>query len=240
MREILKRLLLLPVCCFRVDIHCGLDIAMPHNGLDHLEIGLVLTKPRAERMPQNVTGKAGQKKRFPFFFCCCKNLLIVVGTYDSFDRCIHGARIGDIPEPVTEYKSFHSVDLRFIETVLLLLLVQHLESVKDHVHHRNRPDARFCFRRGYPEFTDPVITQGVIDQGVVDADDPLLKVQVLPAQADCLPDPAPGAKKDREHRPPVEIEHRRTSKRQGHTAVRDRLRRRNRHAGRCDTTKNAP
>ena len=47
-------LLLLLLGSIGVNIHRCRDIRMPHDRLDHLEIRLVLTEPRAERMPELV------------------------------------------------------------------------------------------------------------------------------------------------------------------------------------------
>ena len=56
-REIFKSFFLLPIRRFRIYIHCGLDVLVPHDGLDYLEIALPLAEPARKGMPEMMAGK---------------------------------------------------------------------------------------------------------------------------------------------------------------------------------------
>ena len=56
-REIFKSFFLLPIRRFRIYIHCGLDVLVPHDGLDYLEIALRLAEPARKGMPEMMAGK---------------------------------------------------------------------------------------------------------------------------------------------------------------------------------------
>ena len=56
-REIFKSFFLLPIRRFRIYIHCGLDVLVPHDGLDYLEIALHLAEPARKGMPEMMAGK---------------------------------------------------------------------------------------------------------------------------------------------------------------------------------------
>ena len=56
-RKIFKGFFLLPIRRFRIYIHCGLDVLVPHDGLDYLEIALHLAEPARKGMPEMMAGK---------------------------------------------------------------------------------------------------------------------------------------------------------------------------------------
>ena len=56
-RKIFKGFFLLPIRRFRIYVHRSLDVLVPHDGLDYLEIALHLAEPARKGMPEMMAGK---------------------------------------------------------------------------------------------------------------------------------------------------------------------------------------
>ena len=66
---------------FRIDIQRCLNILMPYDFLDHLDIGLVLTEPCTECMTQVMRRKTGDEFRLTLFCLCTLFFHIIISVF---------------------------------------------------------------------------------------------------------------------------------------------------------------
>lgn len=91
-----KRFLFFLFGCFGINVHRSLDVFMPHNRLDNLQVGLFFAKPCTECVTQIVCRKVWKQNRITVLFLWCPFFARIVICNDSLDSTIYRLRIGDI------------------------------------------------------------------------------------------------------------------------------------------------
>ena len=86
---------------FRVNLHRSADVLVSHDVLNDLQVGLILTQPGAERVPEIM---AGERRQFPLFLFGLFQLGFVVGHTDALDGAVDRLRILRLAEAVQEYE----------------------------------------------------------------------------------------------------------------------------------------
>ena len=77
--QMFKCFLFFLLCRFCIDIHSGLNILMPHDRLDNLQVGFSFTKPCAKSMSQIVCRKVRSQHRLSMLFSCFYFFRRIVG-----------------------------------------------------------------------------------------------------------------------------------------------------------------
>ena len=72
-----------------INVHRGLNVFMPHDRLDDLQVGLFFAKPCAERVPQMMCRKVRQQNRFAMLLLCFCFLARIVVCNNAFNGTAH-------------------------------------------------------------------------------------------------------------------------------------------------------
>lgn len=72
-----------------INVHRGLNVFMPHDRLDDLQVSLFFAKPCAERVPQMMCRKVRQQNRFAMLLLCFCFLARIVVCNDAFNGTAH-------------------------------------------------------------------------------------------------------------------------------------------------------
>lgn len=84
-----KRFLFFLFGCFGINVHRSLDVFMPHNRLDNLQVGLFFAKPCTECVTQIVCRKVWKQNRITVLFLWCRFFARIVICNDSLDSTIY-------------------------------------------------------------------------------------------------------------------------------------------------------
>lgn len=84
-----KRFLFFLFGCFGINVHRSLDVFMPHNRLDNLQVGLFFAKPCTECVTQIVCRKVWKQNRITVLFLWCHFFARIVICNDSLDSTIY-------------------------------------------------------------------------------------------------------------------------------------------------------
>lgn len=164
---------------------------MPHDLLDDLDVRLVFTHSGAEGVAKVVDAEMGERLTLAFF---------EVGiTDDPVDRSVDSMRIQDLAVPIGEDEAAAAVNRGSTG-----IAGERLQDRFDLREHRDDSLAAFCLGRGDLIRHLPVIHLPV-DEIVVDADQTVIEITVLPAQAQDLADSTAGAEKHGEQGQPVAV-----------------------------------
>ena len=146
LQPIVQTILVFLFGCFGINVHRSLDVFMPHNRLDNLQVGLFFAKPCTECVTQIVCRKVWKQNRITVLFLWCHFFALIVICNDSLDSTIYRLRIGDIAETATKDKSCHSVNFNIVPARLFLLFPQHFKGIFHGIKHRDCPNASIRFR----------------------------------------------------------------------------------------------
>lgn len=140
-REVFKGFLLLPIRRFRIYVHCGLDVLVPHDGLDHLEIALHLAEPGRKGMPEMMAGKFRKQHRLASFPCSIETLIGVIAVHNPLNRAVCAGGIRQGTEAVLKNETGVSIHLLLIASVRFFLFPKDIQRIPDGIQKRNRADA---------------------------------------------------------------------------------------------------
>lgn len=84
-----KRFLFFLFGCFGINVHRSLDVFMPHNRLDNLQVGLFFAKPCTECVTQIVCRKVWKQNRITVLFLWCHFFARIVICNDALDSTIY-------------------------------------------------------------------------------------------------------------------------------------------------------
>ena len=180
-RKIFKGFFLLPIRRFHIYIHCGLDVLVPHDGLDHLKIALHLAEPGRKGMPEMMAGKFRKQHWLAAFPCSTETLIGVIAVHNPLNRAVYAGGIRQGTEAVLKNETRVSIHFLFITSVRVLLFPQDIQRIPNRIQKRDRADAGIGFGLVNMELRRPIFGGRVIGQAVVDADEIFLKVDVLPS-----------------------------------------------------------
>ena len=171
---------------FCVHIPCGGDVRMTHDFLNDFQIGFVFAEAGAERMPEMMAAKVGQKNRVTIFCISLGCFFLIIVCTDCMNRAIDHSRQIDLAFPRTEHKSRIAINFIRGESNHLLILIFFQKCVEHIIQHRDDTDACTGFR-GVDMIRAGAIFLNAIDQIVIDADRSILEVNVLPPQTQHFP-----------------------------------------------------
>lgn len=140
-REVFKGFFLLPIRRFRIYVHCGLDVLVPHDGLDHLEIALHLAEPGRKGMPEMMAGKFRKQHRLASFPCSIETLIGVIAVHNPLNRAVYAGGIRQGTEAVLKNETGVSIHLLLIASVRFCLFPKDIQRIPDGIQKRNRADA---------------------------------------------------------------------------------------------------
>ena len=142
---------------------------MTHDFLNDFQIGFVFAEAGAERMPEMMAAKVGQKNRVTIFCISLGCFFLIIICADCMNRAIDHSRQIDLAFPRTEHKSRIAINFIRGESNHLLILIFFQKCVEHIIQHRDDTDACTGFR-GVDMIRAGAIFLNAIDQIVIDTD----------------------------------------------------------------------
>lgn len=159
--QICKRIFLFLCRCFRIDIHRGRDIRMPHDFLNDFQIGFIFAAAGTERVPQIVNWKIPNQQWLPFFLFSQFHFIPIVISYNPFHCTIYSHRVMKILLPVQKNKIGISIYRRRFQLEPFLILTFLKQRFPHLWQHRNYTIASVRFGRCKTEPPTIVVTETV-------------------------------------------------------------------------------